>query len=65
MKNEEPKKYIITLMRNGDVIPQYGLYFSNKESAQHTADYLNSILPKNARVNETYVVEKMSAELDF
>ena len=58
MKNEEQKKFIIVLMRNGTIIPQYGLSYNSRNHAEQVTEYMNSILPDNARVNECYIVMK-------
>ncbi|MCR4661730.1 MAG: hypothetical protein K5765_07025 [Clostridia bacterium] len=66
MKNETKRnetkqkyKYGIVLVRNREELPQTGLGFNTKESAQYVADYLNEILPKNLRDSEYYEVRKL------
>ena len=60
MRNEKTKNWTIVLWKNGIPIPQYGLYYESEQAAQHAADYMNSILPQNIRVSETYSVAHKS-----
>ena len=56
----ETMKFMIVLYRNGEYLPQSGLYFSSKPKAQQTCDYLNSLIPVNLRLTEVYEVETIN-----
>ena len=64
-KISEDMKYMIVLYRNGEYLPQTGLYFKTKQKAQETCDYLNSLIPVNLRLTEVYEVEKIPKLEDY
>lgn len=50
------KKFIIVLIKNDVVLPQFGLRFSNKNKANDICVYMNSLLPDNLYAEERYEV---------
>lgn len=49
-------KYLIALIKNGEVIPQSGLKFKDRNKAKEIAEYMTSLLPNNLREYEFYTV---------
>ena len=52
-------EYYITLVRNGELIPQTGLSYKTRQQAKAAVEYLNSLIPDNLIGYEYYKVDNV------